>query len=78
VTQYTTKITPEALESMKQSQLELVTLQLTPTEARMLATAASARGMHYSEKGHGERPGWGKQAREYAALAAKVDRQRRL
>lgn len=53
-------------------ELELVTLKITPTQARMLATAASARGIHYAEME------WDSMAQEYADLATEVDRQRRL
>jgi len=61
-------------------QLELVTLTVTPTEARMLATSAAKEGMR-------EANGIGafiapevseRLASHYRELAAKVDRQRRL
>ena len=62
------------------NQFDLVNLQVSPTEARMLATAASKEGMR-TANGIGAfiAPEVSERlASNYRELAAKVDRQRRL
>lgn len=68
----------------KTPDLDLITLTVTPHEARMLATASMARSIHYQFAA--DPPMWDKDAtigqsalgEAYQKLCMKVDRQRRL
>lgn len=68
------------------NEFDLITLTVSLTEARMLATAASVRGMHFAGKSSSDQSpvaeydlnAYARQSRAYTDLAAKVDRQRQL
>jgi hypothetical protein len=68
---------PQEQESIMEKQLDLVTIQVTQEEARMITTALTCRALEWSIQAKTE-PNWTKDdlAEDYKELAQKVQAQK--